>query len=122
MAPVIARSGSTAYLRRVIAALSRLLALVALVLMPVGMGVAPAAAYAPQAAAEGRHCGGTEEGAPDAPSAPAAGCTTGCAAVAPDLPRAGPAKLMPRQAPPATFIAAIAGIEPDIATPPPKVA
>lgn len=103
-----------------IAALSRLVAMLALVLMPIGMGTAAAAAHAPQVSAEAGHCSGAEQGAPDAPTMPAADCTVGCAAVQASVPAQTPVQIIPRQAPPAAFVAAISGIHLDIATPPPK--
>jgi hypothetical protein len=120
LTPVIAGQGSSAYRQRVIAAFSRLLALLALVLMPVGMGAAPAAAHAPQVAAEAGHCGDAQQGAPDAPPVPAADCTVGCAAVAAPAPAQAAATLLPKETPATALIAAITGMEPDIATPPPK--
>jgi hypothetical protein len=55
----IAAQGRGAYAVRMATFILRLMTLLALVLMPVGMG-APAAAIAPQAASS-EHCGGHEE-------------------------------------------------------------
>jgi hypothetical protein len=62
MTLVIARQARRAYVEMVIAALFRLMAIAAIILMPIGMGMAPAAAAGPSShqttgsSAEG-HCG-----------------------------------------------------------------
>ena len=62
MSSVIAHQACSAYLAPVVAALFRLLAIAAIILMPAGMGMAPAAAAAPSSHAsmngqEDGHCG-----------------------------------------------------------------
>jgi hypothetical protein len=104
---------------RPMAAVFRLLALVALVLMPFTMAAAPAGAHAMPQAMTQDHCGDH----PDAPAAPAdmAQCMLMCAALpaaepltvfAPDLPKA-PLRL--------NRVKPIHGIILDIATPPPRL-
>lgn len=118
--PVIAGQGWSAYLRSVIAALSRLLALVALVLMPIGMAAAPAAAHWAAASAEAGHCSGSEQDAPGAPAMPGAECAMSCAAVAANPPPRASAKVPAARIAPAAFVAMLSGVEPGIATPPPR--
>jgi hypothetical protein len=120
--PVIAGQGSSAYLRRMIAPITRLLALIALVLMPLGMGAAAAAPQAAPHTAETGHCSGSEQRGPEAPLAPMADCTISCSAVAPDHVSAPFDKILPKERSIAVPIIGIAGVEPDIATPPPKSA
>src|SRR5215213_8737287 len=56
----IAAQGDEAYADPMASLILRLMALLALMLMPVGMGAAPAAAVAPQAMSS-EHCSGHEE-------------------------------------------------------------
>ena len=56
----IAAKGDQAYVERMASFVLRLMALLALVLMPVGMGATPAAAMTPQAMSR-EHCGGHDE-------------------------------------------------------------
>jgi hypothetical protein len=99
----------------------RLLALIALVLMPMGMASAPAAASAMPAdhGMAAGHC----EGQSSSDEAPAANmdCTAMCTAIPAREPVAQP-PLFQRASPQSAEIAiAFAGIEPEIATPPPRV-
>lgn len=115
-AGIVPRSAH-AYLTAMASALFRLLALIALLAMPGGMAGAPALA-APAPAASG-HC---EQGhAPaEAPAQPQAHCAACAALPAFELP--APAATVVPTAP--RLIArtqAIDSIEPEIATPPPKL-
>ena len=105
------------------AMLFRLLALVALVLMPLGMAGAPAIAQQmpmDHAAMGARHC----DEQPGQGKAPAS--KMDCAAMCTALPAAdgpAPAARMRLAAPRTIVIVALfAGIEPEIATPPPRQA
>lgn len=101
------------------AAILRLLALVALVLMPLGMGGAAAMARpAPAGHAMSGHCDEAPE--QDRAPAPDMDCTAMCTAL-PAADGPGPAPRM-KPAVPRTLaaIARFAGIEPEIATPPPR--
>lgn len=99
--------------------LFRLLALVAMMLMPLGMNGAAVAAPA-AAASEATHCGGHEQEPSEAPaSADHEGCLA-CAAL-PALGHDAEAEAL-RSALPLLISAAhiFHGIEPEIATPPPR--
>lgn len=122
---VIAGKGGGPYGAAMAAALLRLLALVALVLMPLGMAGAPAIAQQmpmdhAAMAMGGGHC--DEE--PEQDKAPAS--KIDCAAMCTALPAAdAPATALrlkltaPRTI---TIVGPFAGIEPEIATPPPRQA
>ena len=120
---VIVQTALGLYGAHVVAAFIRLLALIALVIMPLGMAATPALAQpghhsmAANHAMPAGHCG--EEQAP-APSK--MDCTAACTALpASWTPMPEPA-LKPK-APRALSIAApFSGIEPEIATPPPRFA
>jgi len=100
-------------------ALLRLLALFALVIMPLSMASASASAQ-PAVATPAGHCDDQQQPA-KAPSAPQVHCT-GCAALpAMDAP-APLAELAPETPMLIALASFLAGIEPDTATPPPKLA
>ncbi len=115
--PVIARTAWRPYLRAMASALFRLLAFVAVLLMPLGMATRPAAAAQPASAAG--HCDEHQEPV-DAPAAPKPHCT-GCAALPADEAPEAIADLRPK----APMLLALAdfraGVEPDTITPPPKL-
>jgi hypothetical protein len=120
---VIVRTGWGPYVARMIAALMRLLTLLALVLMPLGMSSAPAAASplpAGHAMASASHC----DDQPDQDQAPVA--KMDCAAMCTALPATDgpePASALKPQAPRIIIIAMpFEGTEPEIATPPPRPA
>lgn len=122
MIRVIARQGCSAYLGAMVSAVLRVMALIALVLMPVGMAAAPVAA-APisletAASPVVGHCDGTQQPT-DAPMKAKVHCT-GCAALAAPLAPADVAELRP-QAPTHIRLSYFGtAFEPEIATPPPK--
>ena len=101
----------------------KLLALVAMLFMPFGMSSAPAAApgHAPSASMPAEHCPdqGSSRGSKDR----LADCTMACAAALPavDAP-AGEQLLFASGTATTTVVEALQGREPDIATPPPKLA
>ena len=103
----------TAYPPTMVSAFLRLLALVALVLMPLSMASAPAAA--PSVAG---HCDDQQQPA-KAPAGQQVHCTACAALPAIDTP-APLAKLTPRMPTVIALASFLAGIEPDTATPPPK--
>ena len=115
----IAARCDAAYDRDMAAAVIRLLTLIALVLMPIGMAGAPAmAAPADHEMAAMNHC---DEMPSDEPAPPAKmDCTAMCTA----LPAAEAPVLAPMLKPVAPRSIAISapasGIEPEIATPPPR--
>jgi hypothetical protein len=107
------------------AALLRLLTLVALVLMPLGMAGAPAIAqqmpmeHAALAASEG-HC--DQQPKQDESPASKSDCTAMCTALpATDAPSPAP-KLKPAASRTIAIAEPFAGIEPELATPPPRQA
>ena len=117
---VIARQSSAHYGARMAAAVLRLFALLALMLMPLGMAGAPAHAQSAASAPAG-HCDEHQKQKPvDVPSAATVHCT-GCAAL-PAIEAPPPiAELrpqMPMRLAPAELIE---GIEPETATPPPRI-
>lgn len=115
---VIAGEAWRAYLTLMASALFRLMALVAVLLMPAGMAGAPAMAQ-PSSAAAG-HCDEHQDPA-DAPSKPQAHCMA-CSAL-PAMEAPAPAETMvPKMPRLVARIAATASIVPEIATPPPKLA
>lgn len=104
------------------AAVFRLLALIALVLMPMGMAGAPAAASAMPAdhGMAAGHCEG-QSGSDEAPAANM-DCTAMCTAI-PARESVAQAPLFQRTAPRSIALAfAFEGIVPETATPPPKLA
>jgi hypothetical protein len=119
---VIAATGSRPYEPAMAAAIFRLLALVALVLMPLGMAGAPANAQSTTtdhvAVAMG-HC--DDQPAKDKAPAPS---KMDCMAMCTALPAANGPLLSSAMKPAAvrsTFVASpFAGVEPEIATPPPR--
>lgn len=122
MISVMVRTGWKPYVAPMTAALLRLLALLALVLTPLGMTGAPAAASpmpASHAMASGNHC--DEQG--DRSHEPVS--RMDCAAMCTALPASEPPAAAPLLKPTASRIAGIAlpfdGIEPEIATPPPRL-
>ena len=117
-APVIVAKVFRPYGRAMVAAIFRMLALAALLLMPAGMAAGPALAQA--AAASADHCADHQMPA-DAPAQPQAHCT-GCAAL-PAL-EAPPqiAGLLPEPPRMAAPVEIFSGIILEIATPPPKLA
>ena len=116
----IAARGGAAYGRVMAAAFIRLLTLIALVLMPIGMAGAPAmAAPADHGMAAMNHCDDmpSEEQAPPAKMDCTAMCTALPAAEAPVL-----APMLKPVAPRSLAVSApFRGIEPEIATPPPRL-
>ena len=121
MISLIVRTGSRSYVGAMTAAMFRLLALIALVLMPIGMAGAPAAAStmpADHARAAG-HC--DQQSRSDEAPAVSMDCTAMCTAI-PAREPATQAPLFQRPAPRAiAFAFAFEGIVPETATPPPKV-
>ncbi len=117
--PVIARQGSQPYLRPMASAVLKLVAFLAVLLMPLGIATAPAAAEPHSATAASGHCDEHQKPA-EAPAEPQAHCT-GCSAL--------PAMEAPAAAgearPQAPMLLALsdfrAGVEPDTITPPPKL-
>ena len=105
------------------AAAIRFLALVALILMPLSMGAAPAMAEAAPAAethatADGRHCDGQSE--PDNSPEPRLGCSAMCTAIAAaEAPLFAP-MLKPVAPRSSAIVVPFSGVEPEIATPPPR--
>jgi hypothetical protein len=119
MISVIARQPSPSYLAAMAHLLFRLLALIAIVLMPMSGVDAPAMAQAPSAAETG-HCSGHQQPAEDL-DRKQAHCTA-CNAL-PAL--AGPSvvtELVPETPRLLTRIRGIFGVAPELATPPPKLA
>jgi hypothetical protein len=96
----------------------RLLALLALVLMPLSMASAPASAQ-PTAAAPAGHCDDHQQPA-KAPAGPQVHCTACAALPAIDTP-APVSELAPEMPMLIALAGFLAGIEPDTATPPPKL-
>ena len=120
---VIVRTGFGPYVARMIAALLRLLTLLALVLMPLGMTGAPATASpmpASHAMASANHC--DEQGDQDEAPAPKMDCTAMCTALpATDSP--APSFVLKPKGPRTIAVAGpFDGIILEIATPPPKLA
>src|SRR5262245_55873240 len=99
-------------------AVLRLLALIALVLMPLSMASAPASAQ-PAARAPAGHCDDHQQPS-KAPSGPLMHCTACAALPAIDTP-APIAELDPETPMLIALASFLAGIEPDTATPPPKL-
>jgi hypothetical protein len=96
----------------------RLIALFALILMPLSMASAPASAQ-PTSAGPAGHCDDHQQPA-KAPAGPQAHCTACAALPAIDAP-APIAELSPETPILISLADFLAGIEPDTATPPPKL-
>ena len=121
--PIIARDARPPYLSAV-AFLFRLLALAAMILMPIGMGTAPAAAAAPSSHASmsaelDGHCGQKPDGDPTAPTAMSCGGT--CSALLADstnVATAGPAPVVRASA---ARVGALRDVLLPLSTPPPRL-
>lgn len=115
----VAVAGLRGHIGSVPKALTTLVALVALLLMPMGMSGMPAAAASPDRPALAGHCDshGTEKD--PAPSGMEQHCATCLVMPAAEGPRITPG-LTPRA--PRTMLAASAfqGLEPEVSTPPPR--
>ena len=120
---VIVRTGFGPYVAHMIAAFMRLLALLALALMPLGMTGAPATASpmpANHAMASADHC--DEQGDQDQAPASRMDCTAMCTAL-PASESAAPSLVLKPKAPRTIAVAnPFDGIILEIATPPPKLA
>jgi hypothetical protein len=114
----VARPDRRAYLALMASAILRLLALIALALMPLSMASAPAAAQ-PVAAAPSGHCDNHRKPA-DAPATSQMHCTA-CAALPAMAAPAQVAELAPETPMVIARVGLLAGIEPETATPPPKI-
>ena len=119
MRPFIATQSCGGYFAAMASAVLRLLALFALVLMPLSMAGAPASAQ-PVAEAPAGHCDDHPQPA-KAPAGTQVHCTA-CAAL-PAIDMAAPiAELAPETPMLIALAGFLTGIEPDTATPPPKLA
>ena len=116
---VIVQKASAIYGTGMASAVFRLLALVALVIMPLGMSSAPALAGAvDHAAAPAGHC--DEQPVQDEAPQSKMDCTAMCTAIpAADVPTSAPA-LQPKAPRTMAISAPFSGVEPEIATPPPR--
>lgn len=122
---VIAGTGFGPYVALMTAALLRLLTLIALVLMPLGMTGAPALAapdhHGMMMMADPGHCDERQD-QDEAPARQQMDCTAACTAL-PATNEPDPAPVLKPTAPRLIGVAArFTGIEPEIATPPPKKA
>jgi hypothetical protein len=98
----------------------RLLVLATLMLMPLGMAAAPAAPLHQQTAMPMGHC--SERDSTPHPTGALAACTMACASALPatDLQPVAGAHPVSKFTPTAPVVAALTGIELEIATPPPR--
>ena len=116
--PFVASQSSSGYSMAMDSAVLRLLALFALILMPLSMASAPASAQ-PNATAPAGHCDDQQQPT-KAPAGPQLHCTA-CAAL-PAMEASVPmAELRPETPIVIALVSFLAGIEPDTATPPPKL-
>jgi hypothetical protein len=122
---VIARQARGAYLESVIAALLRLLSIAAMILMPIGMGMAPAAAATPashktmESSGDG-HCGQKPDS--DNGKAMAMQCAGSCSAL-PSEPAATSDHELARMAcHTAGRVKVLHGVLLALSTPPPRIA
>jgi len=117
MIRLIASQKSKVYFNDMASTVLRLLALIALVLMPLSMTSASASAQ-PNATAPAGHCDDHQQPA-KVPAGPQVHCTACAALPAIDTP-VPIAELSPETPMLIALAAFLAGIEPDTATPPPK--
>jgi hypothetical protein len=123
--PVIARQGGRAYVQAVFAVLFRLLAMAAMILMPIGMGMTPAAAAAPsshktmESSAEG-HCGQKPDS--DDGKAMPMQCAGACSALPSEPPITSMRELTPVECHTAGPVKILRGVLPALSTPPPRTA
>ena len=115
----VAAEGWRGYFPDMASAFLRLIALFALMLMPLSMASAPASAQ-PAAAVPAGHCDEHQQPA-KAPAGPQVHCTACAALPAIDAP-APVAELNPSMPMIIALASFLTGIEPDTATPPPKLA
>ncbi len=125
MSPVIAGQAWSAYQRRVVAAFFRLIAISAILLMPIGMGMAPAAAAMPSSHAsmsgqEEGHCGQKPDN--DAGKAMAMQCAGSCSALPAELSNLGAEEPAPVPSLSAGVVKVLNGVTLPLSTPPPRVA
>ena len=122
-AQVIARQGWRAYRAAMLRAISRLLAILAVLMMPIGMSGAAAAEPVSAQGATSEHCADHQipgDTAPnDAPDSQALHCAACSALPAADQPIAAGA-IVPSALRALALADGFAGIEPEIATPPPR--
>ena len=105
--------------------LCKWLVLLAVILMPLGMGMSPAAASPVEAGPVTMHCPDMQSEAPaahhdgDAPGV--AQCTMACTAALPTPAMAAMGKVLRTRTPrPSSPAHDLSGVEPEIATPPPR--
>lgn len=123
MISVIVRKGSRTYCSSMSAVL-RLLSLLALMLMPFGMGMGPAAATQPShsmagSMAEG-HCDGSS-GEQKSKVAIGLHCSAACTALPAEPTDVGSATILPAASPSAEAVQVFSGTIPPPATPPPRL-
>lgn len=114
-----AHGATRPYVSAMASAVFRLLTLFAVLLMPAGMAAAPAAAFLPPSAADAGHCDehGQSDQAPFKAPVHCAGCTAlpMVEVPIPEEPAAPQARLhLP-------LVQPFTGIEPETATPPPRI-
>jgi len=123
MTQVIVRQGRGYYVGAMRQALARLLLIAAMLLMPLGMA-APAAAvshHAPAASSAMSHC--PDQGSPDQRQSGLGECTMACASALPAIAPTGEHSLAPVVAPNLRLLSEpLAGLHPETATPPPRLA
>ena len=115
----IAPQGSGAYGTAMLAAMTRMVAFLALLAMPLGMAVPAGAKGTPASASEHGHCS-EDQGEPEAPAKSSAHCTA-CAAL-PAVSLSAVESLLPSAPRTGAVVTPFDGIELEIATPPPKSA
>ena len=113
------------YLKEVASFFLRLLAMAAIILMPVGMGVTPAAAAMPSSHArmsgqEEGHCGQKPD--EDAGKAVAMQCAGSCSALPAELSNLGAEEPAPVPSLSAGVVKVLNGVTLPLSTPPPRVA
>lgn len=124
MTLVIAGQARRAYVEAVIAAIFRLLAIAAMILMPLGMGVTPAAAAALTAhttmgGSEEGHCGQKSES--ETGKAMAMQCAGSCGALPAELAAAPVKELAPIACLAPDRVKVLHGVMLPLSTPPPRV-
>ena len=119
--PVIVQTASLPYVAAMVAALFRVMALLALTLMPIGMASSPATAETVEHASitQAGHCGEQPDGK-KAPASKSMDCTAACMALPASSSPVPAGPLRPRTPRTISIAKIFTEVVPETATPPPR--
>ena len=120
MMSVIVQKAVAPYAASMVSAVFRVLALIALVVMPLGMTGGPALAHiADQAMSSAAHCDGQPKPS-DAPANMQMDCTASCTAVPAPVAAVPVRSMSPQGSLTIAVVTPFSSVEPELTTPPPK--